>query len=210
MCSYGKCAVKTGRNACCRFRFKMSNSNSPVVPANAGTHNHRTESLRQAITPTHRDRKACGYGSRVCARDLTALARRKVLACPGRQWKTHLRIPAARTRPGFAKIRVPRKKEGAGNAGRQPHPQPRGQKRVGGPQAQSLQVAERSGIPCTMVYGLLRALAGVPGLLASVAREIAHGLDPSVGGPRPHDLTVRFRRTSPAHQSVHRIPSNVS
>ncbi len=26
----------------------------------------------------------------------------------------------------------------------------------------------RSGIPCTMVYGLLRALAGVPGLLASV------------------------------------------
>jgi len=26
----------------------------------------------------------------------------------------------------------------------------------------------RSGIPCTMVYGLLRALAGVQGLLASV------------------------------------------
>ena len=34
-----------------------------------------------------------------------------------------LRIPAARLRPSFARHH-PRKKKGAGNAGRQPHPQP--------------------------------------------------------------------------------------
>ena len=34
-------------------------------------------------------------------------------------------------------------------------------------------VRRAPGIPCTMVYGLLRALAGVPGLLASVACSIA-------------------------------------
>jgi hypothetical protein len=46
-------------------------------------------------------------------------------------------------------------------------------------------------LPAQRFYGLLRALAGVPGLLASVARRHLHGLDPSVGGPRPRDLTVR-------------------
>ena len=50
---------------------------------------------------------------------------------------------------------------------------------------------KRSGIPCAMVLRLLRDLPGVPGLIAPVAREWLHGLDPSVGGPGPHDLTVR-------------------
>jgi hypothetical protein len=49
----------------------------------------------------------------------------------------------------------------------------------------------RSGIPCTMVERLLRALPGVSGLFATVAREIVRELDPSVEGTGPHGLTVR-------------------
>jgi hypothetical protein len=43
-----------------------------------------------------------------------------------------------------------------------------------------------------MVLRLLRDLPGVPGLLATIAREFLHELDPSVGGPGPHDFAVRF------------------
>jgi len=46
-------------------------------------------------------------------------------------------------------------------------------------------------LPAQWLYGLLRALPGVPGLLAPVAREIDHGLDSSVGESGPHDLAVR-------------------
>ncbi len=59
-------------------------------------------------------------------------------------------------------------------------------------------------IPCAMVL-MLRALPGVPGLIASVARECVHGLDPSVGRSGPHDLAVRLgRRSSGETQHVHR------
>ena len=57
-----------------------------------------------------------------------------------------------------------------------------------------------------MGYGLFRALLGVPGLLAPVAREIVHELVPSVGGTGPHGLTVRLERIRLPRQSVHRIP----
>src|SRR3984893_7926284 len=62
-----------------------------------------------------------------------------------------------------------------------------------------------SGTPCAMVLRLLRALPGVPGLLASVAARSLAQLDPSVGGTGPHGLTVRARaarlaaRTRPSH-----------
>jgi hypothetical protein len=46
----------------------------------------------------------------------------------------------------------------------------------------SIQVQRRqSGIPCAMVYGLFRALLGVPGFLATVAREIIANLIPASG-----------------------------
>ena len=76
---------------------------------------------------------------------------------------------------------------------------------------------KRSGIPCTMVERLLRALPGVPGLLASVAnrsRRVEPAgltlplclLDPSVGGSGPHGLTVRNDALRQARHQVHRIP----
>ena len=46
--------------------------------------------------------------------------------------------------------------------------------------------------PARWLYGLLRALPGVPGLLAPVALSIiSTRLDASVGAPGPHGLTVR-------------------
>jgi hypothetical protein len=85
---------------------------------------------------------------------------------------------------------VPRKTEGAGNAGARPHPQPCVQMENARKQV-TTGTPKRSGIPCAMVLRLLRDLPGVPGLIAPVARELLHALDPSVGGPGPHDLTVR-------------------
>jgi hypothetical protein len=57
--------------------------------------------------------------------------------------------------------------EGAGNAGCSAHPQPRVQKRKN---ARALtRSTGTNGIPCAMVLRLLRALPGVPGLLATIA-----------------------------------------
>ena len=54
---------------------------------------------------------------------------------------------------------------------------------------------------------LIRALLGVPGLLASVAsRIITTRLDPSVGRSGPHDFAVRLDPARRATSSVHRIP----
>jgi hypothetical protein len=64
-----------------------------------------------------------------------------------------------------------------------------------------------AGFPCAVVYGLLRALPGVPGLLAPVIgamREHRRQLDASIGAPGPHDFAVRAprRSSSPEHAST--------
>src|SRR5689334_10075977 len=46
-------------------------------------------------------------------------------------------------------------------------------------------------LPAQWFYGLLRALPGVPGLLAPVANGFLHSLDPSIGESGPHGLAVR-------------------
>jgi len=48
---------------------------------------------------------------------------------------------------------------------------------------------KQSGIPCAMVYRLIRALPGVPGLIASVARSF-----PRTSSQRRGIRTTRFRR----------------
>src|SRR5213592_3975469 len=70
-----------------------------------------------------------GYGSRLALR----LAGTTWILYPRpvqifkqpKQFQKHLRIPAARCARGFAKTVRPKKTEGAGNAGRPMHPQPR-------------------------------------------------------------------------------------
>jgi hypothetical protein len=71
---------------------------------------------------------------------------------------------------------------------------------------------KHSGIPCAMVLRLIRALPGVPGLIASVTREIVHGLDPSVGRSGPRDFAVRVdaaRLPAPTRPS-HPAPTSVT
>src|ERR1700753_189019 len=72
------------------------------------------------------------------------------------------------------------------------------------------QVRRTTGIPCAMVYGLWRALPGVPGSLAPGVRKIIfRELDLSVGRPGPHAFAVRVRaarlaaRPRPPHPTPH-------
>jgi hypothetical protein len=69
--------------------------------------------------------------------------------------------------------------------------------------------ADTTGTPCAMVLRLLRALPGVPGLIASVANGF-HSLDPSVGGTGPRGLTVRDAPHVLRHNRVHRSPHHES
>src|SRR5690242_7240868 len=108
--------------------------------------------------------------------------------------------------PELCIVVAPLGKEGAGNAGATNAPaalramkKARKQVTTGTP--------KRSGIPCTMVLRLIRALLGVPGLIASVARGIVHELDPSVGRSGPRDFAIRGQRHSSVDVTlVHRIP----
>jgi hypothetical protein len=63
-----------------------------------------------------------------------------------------------------------------------------------------------------MVYGLFRALPGVPGLIATVACGITRKLDTSVGVSGPHDFAVRIVSLASRYQCVHRIlhPTSVA
>jgi len=46
-------------------------------------------------------------------------------------------------------------------------------------------------------------------LIATVAREFVHALDPSVEGSGPHDFAVRIGGVRLARQRVHRVPHHV-
>jgi hypothetical protein len=52
--------------------------------------------------------------------------------------------------------------------------------------------------PAQWFYGLLRALPGEPGFLATVACASSRRLDTSVGVSERHDLAVRFGIIRPA------------
>jgi len=106
---------------------------------------------------------------------------------------THLHIPAARMASGSSR-QCPSQTEGAGNAGRVTHPQPR----VRNKKAHEIVTTgppQRAGIPCANGFnGLLRALPGESGFLATIAgamRNITRQLDASVEASGPHDFAVR-------------------
>src|SRR5581483_1230097 len=61
-----------------------------------------------------------------------------------------------------------------------------GSTRVSSPQVHR----KRSGFPCTMVYGLFRALPG-DRLVCHRRLRVTRRLDASIGAPGPHDFAVR-------------------
>jgi len=62
-----------------------------------------------------------------------------------------------------------------------------------------------------MVLRLIRALLGVPGLLAAVAcRLVTRRLDPSVGGSGPHDFAVRQDVFVHATRALNTLPATAS
>src|ERR1700738_3226296 len=82
-------------------------------------------------------------------------------------------------------------REGAGNAGCTPHPPPRVQtKKTHAGQHRYAEITPA--LPAQWLYGLLRALPGVSGVLVTVAAQNRFAqLDPSIEGTGPHGLTVR-------------------
>ena len=111
--------------------------------------------------------------------------------------------------PGFANPMSP-KREGAGNAGAQVAPAA-SCARVESTRVSHHRYAETSGIPCTMGLRLIRALPGVPGLIATVARDNRlAGLTPASGG-QDHTAWPSAGKPSSARKRaelprVHRIP----
>jgi len=108
--------------------------------------------------------------------------------------------------PSLASVLLPRKQEGAGNAGCWPQPMARQQKEKLA--ADTTGPAEPSGIPCAMVLTFMARSPQEPGFLAPVARKIiSRELGLSVGRPGPHafaSASAPFVRTNEPRASPRR------
>ena len=182
-----------GRDAACSWRCEAS-SGTP---------------LRRTGTYSCRERD----GSRFCSASFRGACHRAALRAdplahaalrPGHV-PPHSR---GAMRPSAACIFVPRKTEGAGNAGCPSHPQPRMQNKKAYERrhhrfAGFTQHSLRNGF-----NGFLRALLGDRAFLPpSFSREwLPRKLDASVGASGPHDFAVRISATRQARSHVHRIP----
>src|SRR5690348_6144620 len=77
------------------------------------------------------------------------------------------------------------------------HPQPRVQKKAHA--LVTTGTPNDPAFPAQWLYGLCRALPGVPGFVATVARTfVTSKLDPSVGGSGPRVFAVRIDAARPA------------
>ena len=113
-----------------------------------------------------------------------SLPSRRASAFPRREW-----------RPGFHD-KSPGKQRAQGMPGAWPHPQPR----VRNKKAHEIVTTgppQRAGIPCANGFnGLLRALPGESGFLATIAGGSSRQLDAGVEASGPHDFAVRESRTA--------------
>jgi hypothetical protein len=67
-----------------------------------------------------------------------------------------------------------------------------------------------SGLPCAVVYGLLRALLGEPAFATVIfAHHLARELSACMGAPGPHDFAVRVAPLVRRRLRVHRGPPHV-
>ena len=117
--------------------------------------------------------------------------RRQLRVWRSSQWQNTTLHSRDTLRPSFAKAFRP---EGAGNAGRPMRPIAACAMIVIERTRVSQVTPESPGIPHAMVYGLLRALPGAPGFLATVACATSRRLDTSVGVSGPHAFSVRLKR----------------
>src|ERR1700737_4108407 len=171
-----------------------------VVPANAGTHNHRRELLREGRPPARPMITAAAYGSRISARvaRLSGTTNLSIRISNSRYTSAFSRRDASEVCGSFSL-----KTKGAGNAGCALHPRSRVQK----VERKSHTSIQGSGgdptFPAQWLYGLFRALPGLSGFLASVAsrkpalrpgRAFAppKDLTPTTEASEPHDFAVRL------------------
>ena len=92
--------------------------------------------------------------------------------------------------PEFCKIIRPEKTEGAGNAGRSMHPQPRVRNKTKHTSIVTTVTPVSPGIPRAMVYGLLRALPGDQACLTPSPALLIADLTPASG--RQNDTTSPY------------------
>src|SRR4029077_2245957 len=120
---------------------------------------------------------------------------------------TQLHDLAARTARVLPGRRPFERSEGAGNAGRTMHPQPRMQMKEHASIVTTV-TSGSPGIPRAMVLTAYFVLSPATGLFCHRHRaDTSAQLDTSVGVSGPHDFAVRLElRSSARRQSVHRIP----
>jgi hypothetical protein len=124
-----------------------------------------------------------------------------------------LRILAARSARGLLKKFRALKSEGAGNAGCALHPRSRVQKAEGERTRADRFSGGTPTFPAQWLYGLLRALPGESGFVASIAfgyglfrarsgRKASEDLTPTTEASGPHDFTVRGQHRSSARRLI--------
>src|SRR5450759_4548499 len=113
-----------------------------------------------------------------------------------KQLQTQLRDLAGRKPRALPEISFTLQSEGAGNTGCALHPRSRVQTCTKTRTRAYRFSGGNPAFPAQWFYGLYRALLGVPGLIATVARAPWRELDASVGASGPHDFAVRKKAPS--------------
>src|SRR6266702_3072191 len=121
-------------------------------------------------------------------------------------------------RPSLARTVRPKKVEGAGNAGRSLHPQPRVRNKTKHTSIVTTVTPESPGIPRAMVLTVSFVLSSVTMLFchrrpadmvlskSRLGRLASAKLDASLGASEPHDFAVRFSIFRPARRSIAHRP----
>src|SRR6516165_11626079 len=137
------------------------------------------------MPPATSKTSACGYGSlrSQCVR------RDDVESCCRRPRKRVLAAHGVRVLPEN-RPRICERAQGRPGAGW--HPWSACSKKARGRTTGS---AGATGLPCTMVLRLIRALLGEPGFLATVISGSLRSLSASIGAPGPHDYILDLGET---------------
>src|SRR5258705_3697438 len=101
------------------------------------------------------------------------------------------------------------KTEGAGNAGRTMHPQPRVQMKKAHEHSHHGHTGNHPAFPAQWFYGLLRALPRDHACLTPSPALLLSDLTPTIGASEPHDFAVRAGTFVTRAARVHRIPPRV-